>query len=202
MTKVKICGLTTRADAVAAHEAGADYLGLIFAASARRVSRDEAQLIRAALPDTALVGVFLDQPLAEVLEVVADCGLDLVQLHGAEDDDYVRAVQTQAGCEVIKAVRAGEPPSAAAEWLLFDLPKGRASTDEDRDRLWEDAKAAVSDGRAVFLAGKLVPEDVADALGRVGPQGLDLASGVESVPGRKDPALMRRFIEEVGRARS
>lgn len=201
MTRVKICGLATPGDAVAAYEAGADYLGLIFAASPRRVDRSTAQAIRAAVPDAALVGVFLDQPLAEIEEITAMCRLEMVQLHGGEDSAVVRAVQARTGRPVLKVVHEGAPLCQAADYLLFDLPKGRHAAPGARSRLWDAAGAAVFDGRAVFLAGALGPDDVETALTRVRPYGLDVASGVERVPARKDPVLMKRFVEEVRRVR-
>ncbi|MBU1676737.1 N-(5'-phosphoribosyl)anthranilate isomerase, partial [bacterium] len=136
-----------------------------------------------------------------VAAIVAACRLDLVQLHGGETDADVAAVAARTGRPVIKVMRAGEPVSAAADYLLFDLAKGRDPEPGERDRLWEQARSAVAAGRRVFLAGRLRTEEVTAAIAAVAPHALDVSGGVESAPGRKDAALVRGFVEEVRRAR-
>lgn len=202
MTRVKICGLTRPEEARACHEAGADYLGLVFAGGPRLVDAERATAIRAAAPRAKLVGVFADQSAPEVAAIAAACRLDLVQLHGAESEDVVAEVATGTGLPVIKALRAGETVSAVADYLLFDLAKGQAPSPGERERLWDEAAAAVAAGRVVFLAGGLRAADVAAARSAVAPFALDVSSGVESAPGRKDAALVRGFVEEVRRART
>ena len=201
MTRVKICGLTVPDEARACLQAGADYLGLVFAGGPRLVDDATASAIREAVPAARLVGVFADQSVARVAAIAAACRLDLVQLHGGETDEDVVAVAAQTGLPVIKALRDGEPMSAAADYLLFDLTKGREPEPGERERLWEQARSAVAAGRGVFLAGKLQAEEVAAAIAGVAPHALDVSGGVESAPGRKDAALVRGFIEEVRRAR-
>lgn len=202
MTRVKICGLTLPADAVACRELGVDFIGMIFAGGPRLVTTNTARAIRDAAPDTKLVGVFADQEVDHVVATAAACRLDLIQLHGHESDREVSAVAAGSNLPVIKTVRAGERISGTADSVLFDLPKARPPGPDDRDHLWALARRAVDDGRQVFLAGKLTPADVAIAVEKVGPYALDVASGVEFAPGFKDAALMRRFIEEVRLART
>jgi len=202
LTRVKICGLTDPDEARACHEAGADYLGLVFAGGPRLVDAEQATAIRAAAPGAELVGVFADQPVPEVVATASACRLDLVQLHGAETEDVVADVAARSGLPVIKALLSGETASAAADYLLFDLAKGQAPSPGERERLWKEAAAAAAAGRAVFLAGKLHADDVPAAVAAVAPFALDVSSGVESAPGRKDAALVRGFVEEVRRARS
>jgi len=202
VTRIKICGLTLPADAVACREVGADYVGMIFAGGPRLVTTQTARAIRDAMPDTKLVGVFADQEVDHVVATATACRLDLIQLHGHESDREVSAVAVASGLPVIKTVRAGERISGTAAYLLFDLPKGRPPAADERDRLWAQARRAVDAGRQVFLAGKLTPADVAVAIENVAPYALDVASGVEFAPGYKDAALMRRFIEEVRLART
>jgi phosphoribosylanthranilate isomerase len=202
VTRVKICGLTLPADAVACRELGVDFIGMIFAGGPRLVTTNTARAIRDAAPDTKLVGVFADQEVDHVVATAAACRLDLIQLHGHESDREVSAVAAGSNLPVIKTVRAGERISGTADSVLFDLPKARPPGPDDRDHLWALARRAVDDGRQVFLAGKLTPADVAIAVEKVGPYALDVASGVEFAPGFKDAALMRRFIEEVRLART
>ena len=166
-TRVKICGLTRPDEARACHEAGADYLGLVFAGGPRLMDIAGATAVREAAPLARLVGVFADQPADEMAATASACRLDLVQLHGAEPDDVVADVAARTGLPVIKALRAGETASAAADYLLFDLPKGRAPSSGERDRLWREAAAAVAGGRSVFLAGKLSAEKKLDRIARL-----------------------------------
>ena len=203
---VKICGLTTPDDVRLCHAAGARYLGVILAPSPRRVAPDDVKLLRDAAPEALLVGVFADAPLPSLVLAVEHAGFDLVQLHGSEDAATVLAVRERCGVPVIKAVRPGEladpavaAAAAAAEFVLFDLPKGGPGGPPRRAGLWEEAAAAVRAGRRVLLGGGLSPADAAEAARVVGPHALDVASGVEAAPGRKDPAAVRAFIEEVAR---
>jgi len=202
VTRVKICGLTLPADAVACREVGVDYLGMIFAGGPRLVTTITARAVRDAVPDTKLVGVFADQEVEHVVATATACHLDLIQLHGHESDHEVNEVAAGSGLPIIKTLRVGERFNGTADYLLFDLPKGDPSEADGRDRLWAQARHAVDEGRKVFLAGKLTPADVATAVKTVAPYALDVASGVEFAPGYKDAALMRRFIEEVRLART
>ncbi|MBK6898865.1 MAG: phosphoribosylanthranilate isomerase [bacterium] len=204
---VKICGLTTPDDVRLCHGAGARYLGVILAPGPRCVPPDSVKLLRDAAPEARLVGIFVDAAPQAIGRAADHAGFDLVQLHGREDAATVRAVRERCGVPVIKAVRPGEladpvaaAAAAAADFVLFDLPKGVPAGEELRAQLWEEAAAAVRAGWRVLLAGGLTPADAAEAAHRVGPHALDVASGVEVVPGRKDPAAVRAFLEEVARA--
>lgn len=206
---VKICGLTTPDDVRFCHAAGARYLGVILAPSPRRVAPDDVKLLRDAAPEALLVGVFVDAPLPTIGLAADHAGFDFVQLHGREDAATVLAVRERCGVPVIKAVRPGEladpavaAAAEAADFVLFDLPKGFPPDAGLRERLWEEAAAAVRAGRRVLLGGGLTPADAAEAAHRVRPYALDVASGVESAPGRKDPAAVRAFMEEVARVRA
>lgn len=197
---VKICGLTDPGDAQLCHELGAALLGVIFAPGVRCVDPQRARAIREAVPDARLVGVFVDPEPAFVAEIDRRVGLDAVQMHGRESRAVVEAVRALTGLEIIKAVRADEDAAdavAAADRVLFDLSKGDA-TPGARDRLWA-AAASHGPGPPLILAGGLRPQDVSAAVARVRPAALDVASGVESSPGRKDPRLVRRFLEEAHR---
>ncbi|MFN2371085.1 MAG: N-(5'-phosphoribosyl)anthranilate isomerase [Candidatus Krumholzibacteriia bacterium] len=204
---VKVCGLTTVDDARAAHAAGAGLLGLIFAPSARRVTVDTARAIRRAVPGARLVGVFRDEDPAQVAATAAACGLDLLQLHGAETPAACVALRDRTGLPVIKALEAGPEAGPdlvararayATAYLLLDLPKGAAGpADGTPDpRLTAAAAALTAEGRQVLLAGGLEPSHVRAALAAA-PAGIDLCRGVEAAPGRKDPHKLAALGREV-----
>ena len=197
--KVKICGMTNAPDALAAVEAGADLLGFVFYEKSPRYVPIEAaaQVIRQLPSFVVKAGVFVDAPSDFVLRAIAECRLDLLQFHGEETPQYC----TQFGLMSIKAFRirdAGslepltEYPTDA--WLLdayaADIIGG---TGEPFN--WELAVEAQKLGRPVFLAGGLNPSNVAQAVRRVRPYGVDVSSGVEKAPGKKDPEKVRAFIE-------
>lgn len=194
---VKVCGITRPADAVAAVDAGADAIGLNFVATSRRlVDLDVARAILAVVPDRVMtVGIFRDHPAAEVLEVTGMLGLDAAQLHGDEPPEVTAAVSARVGT-VIKAVAADSPSvravgEHAADIVMLDaaVPGGGVPF------AWAIVGDLVTTHR-VLLAGGLRPDNVAEAIRRVRPWGVDTASGVEAEPPRKDPDAMTRFVAE------
>lgn len=196
MTKVKICGLTNAGDALAAAEAGADFLGFVFAPSPRRLDPARArEFWRDLPPGVPRVGVFRDQALEEVERVLALVHLDFLQFHGDERPAFCRAF----GIPVIRAIparRAGDLDRAAAyedcaALFLVDLPKEETS---EGTLAGEVARRAASLGRPVLLAGGLTPENVGALVREFRPYGVDVARGVESAPGVKDRARVRAFI--------
>lgn len=208
MTRVKICGITNVADALAACEAGADMLGLNFyPQSPRFVSIEKGAEIRAEIPIAVQVfGVFVNASAAEVMQTVRDLKLDAVQLHGDED----RAMVSEIACAalVFKALRVGADFSAAtlenypeASGFLFDAADVRPGQYGGTGRLsdWGVAQQAARSYK-IILAGGLNAGNVAAAILQVRPYGVDVASGVESAPGSKDPGQVREFIREARRA--
>lgn len=200
--RVKICGLTDPADARQAFDAGASFLGLIFADSPRRIDPDRALEIRRAVPGARLCGVFQDEDPAVVARIAAECELDLVQLHGRETPESCSAVARATGLPLIKALRPAEVTESVLEayadaaYILVDRPKGlegAAVSDED---LRAAASLVRDAGREVLLAGGLNPENVAEAVRATRPFGVDASSGVETEPGRKDHAAVSTFILE------
>ncbi len=197
--RIKVCGLTRPEDALAAEAVGADALGVIFAAgSKRRVDVDQARRVLDPVgPFVARVGVFVDAPVRAVLEAVRGARLSAVQLHGREDAatvaeialhvPVVRAVRWRPGFD--PAVHAAEPIAA----LLVDGPEPGSGVAFD----WTVAAAALARGPRWVLAGGLTPGNVARAVDRLRPYGVDVASGVESSPGVKDHALLRAFVAAV-----
>ncbi len=192
---VKICGITNEEDALLAVAMGADALGFVFAPGSRRqVSPDQARDIVRRLPNgTVTVGVFRDERPERVIEVVSRTGLTGAQLHGREPISEVRWIRKSITF-VIQAFRAGDPALASAgngpaDVILVDSP------DPGSGRLfdWKLAEGAPG-GIRLMVAGGLTAENVGDAIRRIRPWGVDVATGVESSPGRKDPRKLRRFI--------
>lgn len=206
MVKVKICGITNWADAKLAVDAGASALGFNFyPPSPRHVTPRKARDIIRHLPEgIQAVGVFVDAPLAEVQEIADLAGLELVQFHGGESPEAVADFSRHY--PVIKAfrVRPGFRPEwvvrydKAAAFLLDTFSRTlRGGTGKSFD--WTVAKRAKRYGR-IFLSGGLTPENVARAIREVEPYAIDVASGVESKPGKKDAARLRELMDEVERA--
>ena len=203
MTRVKVCGITSREDAVAAVEAGADALGFVFVPGTPRCVHPEvAERIVGGLPPfVTSVGVFMNQPLEEVLRITARCGLQAVQLHGDEPEEYSRRIPLR----VIKAVRVRDaeslrilPTYPAHAFLLDAFVEGQAGG-TGTPISWELAVQAK--GHApIILSGGLRPDTVGPAVRRVRPYGVDVSSGVEVSPGRKDHQKVREFIAAVRQA--
>ena len=199
MTFVKVCGMTNVADARIAAEAGADAVGLIFAASPRRVDREEARKVSIALPEDVLkVGVFVNATPDEVLGTSAEVGLDMAQLHGDETPEVVAAVR-DGGLPVMKALRVRNVDALAeverfdADLYLLDAysEKVRGGTGKTFD--WGAAKSLIGRGNIV-VSGGLGPENVRGAIDFFDPYGVDASSSLEVAPGKKNEDAVRRFI--------
>ncbi len=200
-TRVKICGITNLADAQTAAAAGADALGFNFYEKSPRclTVAAAAKISRELPPFVMRVGVFVNAPEDEVLRAIGECGLGLLQFHGDEPPDFC----TQFGLMSMKAIRIRdtaslqELPKYQTDAYLLDAfsPEARGGTGETFN--WDLAIEAQKLGKPIFLAGGLTPENVADAVRRVRPFAVDVASGVESSPGRKDPQKVRDFIAAV-----
>ena len=203
-TKVKICGITNLADAQAAAKAGADVLGFNFyEKSPRHVSVNSAAEISRQLPPFVMrAGVFVNPSEELVLRAIGDCGLSLLQFHGDEPPEFC----TQFGLMSMKAFRIRDakslkqlPEFQTDAWLLDAFsPEARGGTGEKFN--WNLAIEAQKFGKPIFLAGGLTPENVAEAVRKVEPFGVDVSSGVELSPGKKDHAKIRAFIAAVRKA--
>jgi phosphoribosylanthranilate isomerase len=198
---VKICGITTAEDGRAAVAAGADALGFVFwPKSPRYVTPEAAAAITAELPPFVVrVGVFVDAP-GEELERTADvAGLDLLQLHGQESPDAFAALPRRA----LKALRVGDGFRAAealayarsAAGVLLDTHRPDAPGGTGRVFDWKAVQGLRERVPFLILAGGLNPDNVAGAIEAVDPHGVDVSSGVESEPGRKDEEKLRAFVE-------
>ena len=204
--RIKICGITNAEDAALCVEAGADALGFIFVEGTPRfVTAARAAAIIARLPPFVTpVGIFWDHPVGHVKAVAEECGLGALQLHGDEPPEAI----AQHRLPVIKTIKLGAEADldqlARYEPAAFHLDS-RARWSEGETRVpisWTLARRAVAAGRRVVLAAVLTPENVAEAIGVVGPYAVDVVSGVEAVPGRKDPDKVRRFVRAARSAAS
>ena len=191
MTKVKICGLSTKEAVGTAVSAGADYIGFVFAPSKRQVTLDQAAELAKLIPaDVKKVGVFVSPSRAQLLEVIDKVGLDLVQVHGQVADDLFENLP----CASIQAVQVdgeGHVPNSHADYLLFDAPVAGSGQTFDWQLLAD--KQIEQD---YFIAGGLTVDNVAEAKEIFHPYALDVSSGVET-DGHKDLDKIKAFIERV-----
>lgn len=197
---VKICGITHEDDALLAVALGADALGFVFAPSRRQVRPEQvAEIVRRLPHGVVTVGVFRDERPERVIDIVNRVGLTGAQLHGREPLSEVRWVRKRVSF-VIQGFAAGDPAVTAAangpaDVVLIDSPHPGSGRVFD----WSLAEGAPG-GVRLLLAGGLNAENVGEAIRRVRPWGVDVSSGVETAPGRKDPRKLRRFIEEAREA--
>ncbi len=202
--KVKVCGITNAEDALAAIEAGADALGFIFYEKSPRyvVPAVAANIIAGLPPLVTPVGVFVNEGLATVRSIMETCRLAMAQLHGDENVSYCRELARPA----MKALRLKDRGSllALAEYqgrggvrgFVLDTFSELAYGGTGQITDWGLA-ADVAKSTPILLAGGLTPENVTEAIGIVRPYGVDVSSGVESAPGKKDHAKMRAFVDAV-----
>ncbi len=195
MTKIKVCGVTNLYDALFAVETGVDALGFIFSESPRKITIEDAKEIVKFLPPFVLrVGVFVDEPMDFVRKVEGILHLDLLQFHGNEPPEYVNSfkgkgvkvfkVKDESALKVIK--------SYDCKFFILDSEKKGEPFD------WDVAVQAKKLG-SFLLGGGLNPENVELALSRVSPFGVDVCSGIESYPGKKDPEKLRDFVRRIKR---
>lgn len=202
--KVKICGITNAEDASVAVAAGADALGFIFYEKSPRyvVPAVAARIIAGLPPLVTAVGVFVNEGLATVRSIMDTCGLAVAQLHGNEDAAYCRELSRPA----MKALRLKDRSSflslaeyqgrAGVRGFVIDTFSEMAYGGTGQVADWRLASEAAKTA-SILLAGGLTPDNVADAIRAVRPYGVDVSSGVESVPGRKDHEKVRAFIGAV-----
>jgi phosphoribosylanthranilate isomerase len=201
--RIKLCGVRTVEDALACASAGADELGIVFARGSKRcVSPAEAARIRGALPPGfPLIGVFLEVPASEALDVLRAVRLDGLQLHGARDPALVGSCRALSGVNLrlIAGLQIQGPESLAAltalapfDRVLLDGPKGGGSGSAFDWTLARGARERCS--QEIFVAGGLTPDNVSAAIDAGRPDGVDVASGIEGPDGFKDEALARLFV--------
>lgn len=200
MIKIKICGITNLDDALLAIEYGADALGFIFYAQSRRaITAEKAKGIIDKLPPLTLkIGVFVDEKPEIIRDTMNMCRLDGVQLHGSETPEFCRLFRRRViksfkpeSDQHIEGIGDYDVDAFLLDSYHPDMAGGTGTTFD-----WELAVAAKMFGKPVILSGGLNPENVADAVRLVTPYAIDVASGVESFPGKKDPEKLKNFIEQ------
>ena len=195
-TEIKICGLTRIEDIIAVNRYGADYAGFVFCKKSKRYidSYKAGELIDLLRSDITTVGVFLDEPLDNVISAARISGVQMIQLHGHESDEYVEYVRRTLERPVIKAFKADEEGAleralkSNADYVMIDSGAGCG-----RKFDWNILKGF---NRDYFLAGGLDPESVADAVSLLEPFAVDVSSGVET-DGLKDEEKIEKFIKAV-----
>jgi phosphoribosylanthranilate isomerase len=204
---VKICGTTNADDARLAVDLGAWALGMIFhRPSPRRCRQDEAVAIAAELRRRVeLCGVFVNEPLDRVDEIADRVGLTVLQLHGDEGPAYCAEAARRTGCRVIKAAQVRSPADLRAlepfhtDFHLLDAPSNRVRGGSGRTWDWE-LVAQRRSPEPLIVSGGLTADNVAEAITVTRPFAVDVASGVEARPGRKDPAGLEAFFAAVREA--
>jgi phosphoribosylanthranilate isomerase len=209
VTKVKICGITSLADAKLAADAGAWAIGMIFAdESPRRVEVAAAAEIGAAMRRRLEVaGVFVNMPLDDVVELADLCSLTMVQLHGDEGPSYCAELGHRTGLKVMKAARVRDRASVQAlrafrvgvDYHLLDAYAEDARGGTGTTFSWDLAKTRGA-GPPLVLSGGITPDNAAEAIASVRPFAVDSASGTEASPGVKDPAKVAALLGQASLA--
>ena len=201
MTKIKICGITNLGDALAALKLGIDALGFVFAESPRSVTSDTVEQIVSEIAVPVLkVGVFVNEEIEKVQQIFEKCSLNYVQLSGHEDRDYIEklTVPTIKVFKVKDQTVLKEIPQYDLNLFMLDSFNENQKGGTGKIFNWNIAREARKFGR-VILSGGLTPENVFSALQQVEPYGVDVSSGVEELPGKKDKKKLEQFVKEVRR---
>jgi phosphoribosylanthranilate isomerase len=196
MIRVKFCGITNIDDALKACELGVDALGFVFAKSKRQISPEKAaEIIEKLPPLISTVGVFVDEDIDIVKDIKEKCRLDYIQLHGDETSDYCRLLNGK----IIKTIKNNIETISYYEvsCILLDtyVPGVSGGTGKVYD--WSLALKAKKYNKPIILAGGLTPENVAEAVRKVKPYGVDVSSGIEKSPGEKNYKKMKEFMKRV-----
>jgi len=196
MTKIKICGLTRECDIEAVNKEEPDYIGFVFAKSRRKVTPEQAGVLQRILrPTITPVGVFVNESPEIILSLVNKGIIEVIQLHGSEDERYIESLKLQTNKPIIKAIsvkRKGDVRkwnNTSADYLLFDYKGGGTGQVFDWSLIGATSKS-------FFLAGGLKPENITDAVKKIKPFAVDVSSGVET-EGLKDPEKIKEFIKRV-----
>lgn len=199
MTKIKICGLSRLEDIDAVNQALPDYIGFVFAASRRRVDGETAKVLKAALsPEIKAVGVFVNDSVEEIVALAENGTIDLIQLHGDEDEKMITELKKAVPLPIIKAMRirdASDIKKTNADYRLFDTFDASQYGGSGECFNWNLIADLKED---FFLAGGLNIDNIEEAINRVNPFGVDISSGVET-NGKKDRGKIIKIVEKIRR---
>lgn len=199
MTKIKICGLSRSEDIEAVNLAQPDYIGFVFAKSKRQVDGETAKILKAVLdPAIKAVGVFVNHPVAEIIALVEKAVIDVIQLHGDEDDETIRVLRKAVSVPIIKAMRIRDQDdikATTADYRLFDTYDPTQYGGSGACFNW-DLLTDIRDD--FFLAGGLNIDNIAAAIDQVKPYCVDISSGVET-DGKKDRDKIIKIVEKIRR---
>ena len=202
MTKIKLCGLSRIEDIEAANELLPEYIGFVFyKKSSRNVTPEAALELKGSLdPGIKVVGVFVDEDISFINDIVAANTIDIIQLHGHEDNDYINKLKSITKLPVIKAIQISDDNSFSdyqevdADYFLLDSGMGTGNTFN-----WNLVKDKMDSlGKGIFLAGGLDPDNVSEAIDKLHPFAVDVSSGIETDK-HKDIDKMRRFVSAARR---
>ena len=201
MTWIKICGVTNIEDALKVVELGADALGFVFyEKSPRKITKEKAKEIINSLPKGIVkVSLFVDELEEKVNEIASYCNFDILQFHGDETPDYCKKFPQK----IIKAFRIKDKESLAnipkyeVDYYLLDAYSEELPGGTGRTFNWDLAKEAKEFGKPIILSGGLNPENIIEAIEEVSPFGVDVSSGVELSPGKKDHKKLEEFMTKV-----
>ena len=197
---VKICGITNEDDALFAVAMGADAVGFVFAPSTRQIAPQQVfDITRRLPPEILTVGVFRDEAPSRVIDIVNRSGVRAAQMHGHESPADVALVSAQVRW-VIKGFAAGSPDARRADEFATDMILVDALTPGSGTMFDWSLAAEVPDGPKLILAGGLTPDNVAAAVRQVQPWGVDVSTGVEKSPGKKDALKVKAFVERARQA--
>jgi len=202
MTKIKICGITNKQDAINAAGLGVDMLGFVFFKRSKRNVEPKTvrDIVNELPPYIAKVGIFVDEDAKNVIDVAEDCSLDILQFHGSEDAAYCAGFKDSY--KVIKAFRIKDKKSLNgindydADYYTLDTYSPDMAGGTGICFNW-NILTGYEFLKPVILSGGLTPDNVIQAIEIVSPYGVDVSSGVEKLPGKKDLDLMKRFVANV-----
>lgn len=197
MTKIKLCGISRECDVEVVNELMPDYVGFVFyEKSKRNVTKEKAIKLRTMLnPQIRAVGVFVNEQIDTILDLLNAGAINYVQLHGTEDEDYIKKLKSRTDAVIIKAFNLDDMSNvqrandSSADYVLLDSGKGGTGNVFD----WSLAEKV---NRQFFLAGGLNPDNVAYGIRRIEPYAVDVSTGIET-EGIKNPDKMRKFVRNV-----
>jgi phosphoribosylanthranilate isomerase len=196
MTRIKICGITKLHDALTAADLGVDAVGFVFVPSKRRISPAKAREIITALPPfITTAGIFMNTPLRQIEEIADYTGIDIIQLHGDETPEYCQQI-TRRVVKRLAIVPDQNPDHFARIMRIYSVSAWLIDPGAGSGEVFDWRSIQGIKGRLI-IAGGLTPENVRQAIELLSPYGVDVSTGVETIPGEKDYDKLQAFVQEV-----